>query len=106
MPDCENPRQLDQYKWQGYARTHGKKGVRNKLLIVYTVECASFVAKKIAGTIGNPAEVIGFAGCNDNPYAVRMLSSPIRHPNVGAAFIVGLGCEYIQPSKPSEIALG
>ena len=95
---------MNQYRWQGYARANGLKGVRNKLLVVYTVECSSFVARRIAEIAGGDAEVIGFHGCNDNAYAVRLLSALIRHPNVGAVLAVGLGCEYIQPAKLAEAA--
>ena len=94
----------DNAEWPGYARKGGLKGIRNSLLVVYTVECASFVAKEIAARVGGGAEVVGFHGCNDNPYAVRLLSSLIRHPNVGAVLAVGLGCEYIQASRLAEVA--
>lgn len=91
--------------WQGYARRNGKKGIRNKVLVVYTVECASFVAKEIAGQAHNAdVEVVGFSGCTDNAYAIRLLISLIRHPNVGAVLAVGLGCEYVQPEKLADIA--
>lgn len=96
--------EMNDYCWQGYARAHGLKGVRNKLLVVYTVECSSFVAKRIAELAGGETEVVGFHGCNDNAYAVRLLSALVRHPNVGAVLAVGLGCEYIQPEKLAEAA--
>ncbi len=92
------------FRWLGYARADGGKGIRNRLLVVYTVECASFVAKRIAALAGDDADVVGFHGCNDNAYAVRLLSALIRHPNIGAVLAVGLGCEYIQPAKLAEAA--
>lgn len=96
---------LNEIFWQGYARRDGKKGIRNKVLVVYTVECASFVAKKIAAQAQNAdVEVVGFSGCTDNAYAIRLLISLIRHPNVGAVLAVGLGCEYVQPKKLADIA--
>ncbi len=96
---------LKTYTWQGYARKNGKKGIRNKVLVVYTVECASFVAKEIARLADSKdVDVIGFSGCTDNDYAIRLLISLIRHPNVGAVLAVGLGCEYVQPEKLSDIA--
>ncbi len=89
----------------GYARKNGLPGIRNKVLVIYTVECASFVAKEIVRLSGNPeVEVIGFSGCTDNEYAVRLLISMIRHPNVGAVLTVGLGCEYVQPEWLADIA--
>lgn len=97
---------LKNMTWQGYQRQNGTQGIRNKILVIYTVECAHFVADKIVAQINDPeVEVVGFSGCTDNEYAVRMLISLIRHPNVGAVLAVGLGCEYIQPEWLSNIAL-
>ncbi len=91
--------------WQGFLRQDGSKGIRNKVLVIYTVECSSFVAKEIAAAFpGNEVDAIGFSGCTDNEYAVRMLLSLIRHPNVGAVLAVGLGCEYIQAERLAEKA--
>lgn len=42
--------------------------------------------------------------CTDNQYAVNLLISLIRHPNVGAVLAVGLGCEYVQPEWLANIA--
>ena len=50
-------------------------------------------------------DVLGFYGCCDNAYAVRMLIAMIRHPNVGAVLTVGLGCEYVQADRLRDIAL-
>ncbi len=47
----------------------------------------------------NDVHVIGFSGCYDNQYAIRLLLALARHPNVGAVLSVGLGCEYTQPEK-------
>ena len=33
--------------WPGYLRPDGRKGVRNLVLVVYTVECAQHVAHAI-----------------------------------------------------------
>lgn len=91
--------------WEGYLRKDGRKGIRNKVLIIYTVECASFVAGSIARKIDdNDVEVIGFMGCTDNEYAIKMLVSFCRHPNVGAVLAIGLGCEYIQAERLANIA--
>lgn len=92
-------------KWEAYLRPDGRMGIRNRLLVIYTVECASFVAKEIARLAGHPdVETVGFSGCTDNEYAVRMMIALIRHPNVGAVLAVGLGCEYTQPEWLAQIA--
>ena len=91
--------------WQAYARKDGKKGIRNLVLVVYTVKCAEFVAQQIVRQSNHPdVELVGFDGCTDNQYAVKLLISLIRHPNVGAVLAVGLGCEYVQPEWLADIA--
>src|SRR5205085_11052095 len=88
--------------WPGFLRSDGRKGVRNLVLVIYTVECAKHVAHAIAR--GEPdAHVIGFPGCYDNQYAIRLMLALARHPNVGAVLSVGLGCEYTQPEKIAKI---
>lgn len=97
---------LEEISWQGYERKNGKKGIRNHILVIYTVKCAEFVARRIVEEAGTPeAELVGFDGCTDNQYAVNLLISLIRHPNVGAVLTVGLGCEYVQPEWLEKIAL-
>lgn len=89
--------------WLGYQRSDGRKGVRNLVLIIYTVECAQHVAHAIAAG-EQDVHVIGFPGCYDNQYAVRLMLAMARHPNVGAVLAVGLGCEYTQPDKIADVA--
>ena len=96
---------LRKITWEGYLRADGTKGIRNKVIVVYTVECSSFVAHRIVAEINNPdVEVIGFDGCTDNAYAIHLLTSLITHPNVGAVLAVGLGCEYTQADRLATVA--
>ena len=88
--------------WQGFLRPDGRKGVRNLVLVVYTVECAQHVAHAIANG-EEDVHVIGFPGCYDNSYAIRLMLALARHPNVGAILSVGLGCEYTQPQRIAEV---
>ena len=91
--------------WSGYLRQNGQKGIRNRVLVIYTVKCAEFVAQRIVAESGDgDVELVGFDGCTDNQYAVDLLISLIRHPNVGAVLAVGLGCEYVQPERLAAIA--
>jgi len=94
---------LHDYSWRGYLRPDGRKGIRNLVLVIYTVECAQHVAHMIARDEPD-THVIGFPGCYDNQYAVRLMLAVARHPNIGALLTVGLGCEYTQPAKIAEIA--
>lgn len=92
----------DNCEWLGWLRPDGRKGVRNLVLVVYTVECAQHVAHAIAANEPD-THVIGFPGCYDNAYAIRLLLALARHPNVGAVLSVGLGCEYTQPERIAEV---
>lgn len=81
---------------KGYLRQDGRKGVRNHLLVVYLVECAHHVARKIADGPhpgGGSVQVVGFPGCYPNDYAQRVLTALCTHPNVGGCLLVSLGCE-------------
>ncbi|RYG65793.1 D-galactarate dehydratase, partial [bacterium] len=89
-------------QWIGYQRADGRKGVRNLVLVVYTVECAKHVAHAIAAN-EDDVHVIGFGGCYDNQYAVNLMLALARHPNVGAVLAVGLGCEYTRPDRIAEV---
>lgn len=96
---------LEELTWQGYKRKNGAPGIRNRVLVIYTVKCSELVAQRIVSEAGHPdVELVGFDGCTDNQYAVDLLISLIRHPNTGAVLAVGLGCEYIQPEWLAAIA--
>lgn len=96
---------LTDFSWLGYQRQDKRIGIRNKVLVVYTVECSSFVAHEITRlSDSHDVDCIGFDGCTDNEYAVRLLISLIKHPNIGGVLAVGLGCEYVQPEWLADIA--
>jgi altronate hydrolase len=94
---------MHERSWTGYLRSDGRKGIRNLILVVYTVQCASFVAHAVAEGESD-VHVIGFPGCYDNAYAIRLMLALATHPNVGACLAIGLGCEYTQPSRLAEVA--
>ena len=77
---------------QGYPRADGRFGIRNHLLVLYTVECVRVVAQRIASQAG--ARLAGFPGCYANPPGQTTLLRLGTHPNVGAVLIVALGCEH------------
>jgi len=88
--------------WQGYLRQDGRKGIRNLMLVIYTVQCAQYVAHEIARNEPD-THVIGFPGCYDNAYAIRLMLALGRHPNVAGVLAVGLGCEYTQPARIADV---
>ncbi|RIA46829.1 altronate hydrolase [Hephaestia caeni] len=78
----------------GYARGDGRIGIRNVVAVIYLVECAHHVARRVVD-LADDAEVhlLGFPGCYPNDYALRMMKALATHANVGGAVLVSLGCE-------------
>lgn len=87
----------------GYLRPDGSKGIRNHILVVYTVECAHHVAGEIAYPFRHRGvQVAGFGGCYPSYYAATVLSRLCTHPNTAAVLIVSLGCEGFKKQKLYE----
>lgn len=90
-----------------YARKDGSKGIRNKVLVIYTVECSKHVAEAISGIFhadGMDVDTIGSLACLDNQSVIHRLLAYCVHPNVGGVLAVGHGCEYIEPQKLHDFA--
>jgi len=99
--------------FQGYVREDGRVGTRNYIGIASTVNCSATVAHGIAdyftaerlADYPNVDGVVAFThglGCGmemtGEPMALlrRTMAGYIRHPNLAAALVVGLGCERNQ----------
>ena len=90
-------------KLSGYLRQDGSLGIRNIIVVVYLVECAHHVARRIAAeTDSASVHLIGFPGCFPNDYALKMMQRLCTHSNVGGALLVSLGCEGFNREKLSE----
>ena len=53
--------------WQGFLRPDGRKGIRNLVLIVYTVECAQHVSYAIANGEEDTRTSLVFPGATTTP---------------------------------------
>jgi len=99
--------------FQGIVRTDGRVATRNYVGILTTVNCAATVARQIArffdgGELDGYPNVDGVAafvhgtGCgmagDGEGFAIlqRTLQGYLRHPNLGAVLLIGLGCEVAQ----------
>jgi len=84
----------------GYVRSDGKVGIRNHLLVMSTVICSSFVARRIADQVQGAVAIENPFGCGqlepDLEITRRTLVNTAKNPNVGGVLVVGLGCEQIQ----------
>lgn len=85
--------------FKGYSREDGKVGVRNHVLVISSVVCASHVAKMIGDKVEGVTIVSHEHGCAqeglDREQTERTLAGIGRNPNVSAVLLVGLGCENV-----------
>ena len=98
----------DKLLCQGYVRADGSKGIRNKVLVIYTVECCRALSERIARhfqELGQDVEAVGTSSCLDNQADIRRLLRFSTHPNVGAVLAIGHGCEYTKPQKIARAAV-
>jgi altronate dehydratase large subunit len=82
----------------GYERKSGKFGVRNHVLVLATVSCVNGVINKISREVPEAVCIPHAYGCGrgstrETQILFRILASMVHHPNVGAAVVIGLGCE-------------
>jgi len=82
----------------GYERKNAKFGIRNHVLVLATVSCVNGVINKISREVPEAVCVPHAYGCGrgsnrETQILFRILASMVHHPNVGAAVVIGLGCE-------------
>jgi len=101
--------------FEGYRRASGRVGTRNYIGVLTSVNCSASVARFIAeavnrsGILDQYPEVdgvvpfvhgtgCGMAGQGSEGFATlqRTEWGYARHPNIGGALLVGLGCEVMQ----------
>src|SRR5215470_7781614 len=106
--------------FEGYVRPNGRTGTRNYIGILTSVNCSASVAKFIAeevnrsGILDSYPEIDGAvafvhgSGCGMAAYGEgwdllrRTQWGYTTHPNLGAALMVGLGCEVFQIDRMKE----
>jgi altronate dehydratase large subunit len=96
-------------KFWGYRRTDGKVGVRNHVLILPTITCATQTAQRITELVQGTVTFIHQHGCAqvgvDYEQTFRTYVGMGKNPNVYGVVVLGLGCETHQArSVAREIA--
>ncbi len=99
--------------FMGYLRKNGKVGIRNRIFIIPTVGCANNAAKIIAEKANKElnlgSDVLALThpyGCSqlgdDASNTAKCIAALCKHPNVGGALLLSLGCENnnLQVMKP------
>ena len=92
----------------GYRRADGGAGIRNYLLVVPSVVCANTVAQRVANLIPGAVSIPHPHGCaqvgDDVVLTEKVLAGAAANPNVGAALVIGLGCETCQSGDVANLA--
>ncbi len=93
-------------KFYGYPRPDGKVGARNYVAIIPSVGCVNNLCSQLEHMIRGTKAVRHDQGClhppADTEQVVRTLINLGKNPNVGAALIVGLGCEMAKAERVYE----
>src|SRR5262249_26088827 len=90
-------------------RPDGRVGVRNHVLVVPTVICASVVCERVAAAVAPAGTVLPHtAGCGqlgpDMHTTHDTLAAYCGHPNVGAVLVIALGCEQVVGQRLADAA--
>lgn len=106
----------------GYRRGDGRVGTRNYIAVISTVSCANQTARQIADAFNKTSmpklwadypnvdgvvAIVHATGCCAPPdslayrYLQRTLFNLAKHPNVGGAIFISLGCEGNQIQEPN-----
>ncbi|MCD6307523.1 MAG: UxaA family hydrolase [Candidatus Latescibacteria bacterium] len=88
---------------RGWLRPDGLKGIRNHVAVVYTVECAEHVARRIAEPFED-VQLFGYDNCHCNDFVRRVFSSLLVNPNLFGVVVVTLGCEMLKGDVLVEAA--
>ena len=96
--------------FQGYVRADGRVGTRNYVCLISTVNCSASVCRMVTArfdeermkrwpNVDGIVAITHQTGCAlqygslKHQMLGRTLAGYIRHPNVGASLVIGLGCE-------------
>jgi altronate hydrolase len=106
--------------FEGYRRPNGRTGTRNYIGILTSVNCSASAAKFIAEAVNRSGMLDGYpeidgavafvhgTGCGMAAYGEgydvlrRVQWGYATHPNLGAAVMVGLGCEVFQIDRMKD----
>lgn len=90
----------------GFRRKDGRVGVRNHVLILPTITCATQTAQRVTELVNGTISFIHPHGCGqlgaDFELTYRTYVGMGSHPNVYGVIVMGLGCESHQANSIAE----
>jgi altronate dehydratase large subunit len=94
-------------KFRGYRRPDGTAGIRNHVLILPTVGCASETCRIISGLVNGSVSFVNQNGCGEVEGNLKLtrevLAGLAANPNVYGTLLVGLGCELNSADDMAEL---
>lgn len=91
---------------RGYRRGDGSYGVRNHVIVLSCVSCANSIVEQLAAADRDVVPITHQHGCthlgDDREQVLRTLAGTCANANVGAALLVGLGCESTGAADVAE----
>jgi len=97
-------------EFKGYKRETNEYGVRNHILVTSSVCCANGVVAALGREFPDIIAVQNAYGCgtglDDATTGWKVIAGLMKNPNVGAALIIGLGCEIIQAQLFADAVKG
>ena len=82
-------------EFQGFVRADGRAGVRNRILVVATSDCAEPAARMIAQGMDDVVSVTQHQGCIALETTTTLVGAA-KNPNIFATLLVSMGCEGIE----------
>lgn len=92
---------LATWRGKGFARADGQVGIRDRLLVLFTVVYAEEVSRRIAWQLDG-AVVAGWRDCMASAHAQTKMVRLAANPNIGAVLVVSLGCECSDAAAISD----
>jgi altronate dehydratase large subunit len=93
-------------RFYGYPRPDGKAGARNYVALIPATGCVNAVAFLLEKMIKGTKAVSHDQGCLHPPADTKQVTRTLinwgKNPNVGAALVIGLGCEMVQAEQVYE----
>lgn len=82
-------------EFQGFVRADGRAGVRNRILVVATSDCAEPAARMVAHGMDDVVSVTQHQGCIALETTTTLVGAA-KNPNIFATLLVSMGCEGIE----------
>jgi altronate dehydratase large subunit len=94
-------------RFRGYRRPDGLAGIRNHVLILPTVGCATETCRIVSGLVNGAVSFANQNGCGEvdgnRKLTQTVLAGLAANPNVYGTLLIGLGCEANSAEEMSRI---